>query len=59
VLVTPGPSFSVDGTFERHVRLPFTAAPDDLDAAVGTLAGLADALGLAPGAAPAAEPAVV
>jgi DNA-binding transcriptional MocR family regulator len=38
VLVTPGPSFSVDGTFEHHVRLPFTLAPDDLDRAVRTLA---------------------
>jgi DNA-binding transcriptional MocR family regulator len=41
VLVTPGPSFSVDGTFEHHVRLPFTLPPDDLDRAVRTLAGTA------------------
>ena len=28
LIVTPGPAFSVDGTFERHLRLPFTAAPE-------------------------------
>jgi DNA-binding transcriptional MocR family regulator len=44
IRVTPGPSFSVDGTFEQHVRLPFTLAPDELDEAVGRLAGIADAL---------------
>jgi DNA-binding transcriptional MocR family regulator len=44
LVVTPGPSFSVDGTFERHLRLPFTAAPDDLDAAVRTLAEIAGEL---------------
>jgi DNA-binding transcriptional MocR family regulator len=48
LVVTPGPSFSVDGTFERHLRLPFTAAPEDLDAAVRTLAEIA--AGLGPGA---------
>jgi DNA-binding transcriptional MocR family regulator len=41
LLVTPGPAFSVDGTFERHLRLPFTAPPDELLAAVRTLADLA------------------
>lgn len=40
VLVVPGPAFSVDGTFERHLRLPFTLVPDDLDAAVARLAAL-------------------
>jgi DNA-binding transcriptional MocR family regulator len=44
VRVTPGPSFSVDGTFEQHVRLPFTLAPDELEEAVVRLAGIADAL---------------
>jgi DNA-binding transcriptional MocR family regulator len=44
IRVTPGPSFSVDGTFEQHVRLPFTLAPDELDEAVARLAGIADAL---------------
>jgi DNA-binding transcriptional MocR family regulator len=41
VLVVPGPSFSGDGTFERHLRLLFTAAPADLDAAVRVLAEVA------------------
>jgi DNA-binding transcriptional MocR family regulator len=41
VAVTPGPAFSVDGTFESHIRLPFTLPPDDLRAAVGRLAELA------------------
>jgi DNA-binding transcriptional MocR family regulator len=45
VLVTPGPSFSVDGTFEQHVRLPFTAPPDDLEQAVRTLARITARLG--------------
>jgi DNA-binding transcriptional MocR family regulator len=39
--LSPGPAFSVDGTFERHVRLPFTLAPDALGDAVARLAGLA------------------
>jgi DNA-binding transcriptional MocR family regulator len=43
--ITPGPSFSVDGTFERHLRLPYTAAPEVLDRAVATLASLATRLG--------------
>ena len=45
LIVTPGPAFSVDGTFERHLRLPFTAAPDVLRDAVRTLAALAPRLG--------------
>jgi DNA-binding transcriptional MocR family regulator len=45
LIVTPGPSFSVDGTFEHHVRLPFTAPPADLAAAVRALAGIAAGLG--------------
>ena len=45
VLVTPGPSFSVDGTFEHHLRLPFTLAPHDLDRAVGVLVETAARLG--------------
>jgi DNA-binding transcriptional MocR family regulator len=43
LLVVPGPAFSVDGTFERHLRLPFTLPPADLDAAVARLAALAPA----------------
>ncbi len=45
VLVAPGPSFSVDGTFEHHLRLPFTAPPDDLETAVRRLAAIAPRLG--------------
>ena len=45
LIVTPGPAFSVDGTFERHLRLPFTAAPEILREAVATLAALAPRLG--------------
>ena len=45
LIVTPGPAFSVDGTFERHIRLPFTAAPEVLHEAVRTLAALAPRLG--------------
>ncbi|MEN3278914.1 MAG: hypothetical protein V7607_54 [Solirubrobacteraceae bacterium] len=41
VRVTPGPSFSVDGTFEQHLRLPFTLAPEDLEEAVARLAAIA------------------
>src|SRR5206468_595663 len=42
--VTPGPAFSVDGTFEQHIRLPYTLPPDDLRDAVARLAALADGL---------------
>ncbi len=45
ILITPGPSFSVDGTFERHIRLPFCAPPEELLNAVGTLQELAGRLG--------------
>jgi DNA-binding transcriptional MocR family regulator len=45
LLITPGPAFSVDGTFERHLRLPFTAPPDDLRDAIRTLADLAPRVG--------------
>ena len=45
LIVTPGPAFSVDGTFERHLRLPFTAAPEVLTDAVRTLSSLAPRLG--------------
>jgi DNA-binding transcriptional MocR family regulator len=41
LVVVPGPAFSVDGTFERHLRLPFTLPPEDLGAAVARLAALA------------------
>ncbi len=45
IAITPGPAFSVDGTFEHHIRLPFTLPPDDLHAAVERLAQLATDLG--------------
>jgi DNA-binding transcriptional MocR family regulator len=45
LLVVPGPAFSVDGTFEHHLRLPFTLAPGEIASAVERLAGLAEAGG--------------
>jgi DNA-binding transcriptional MocR family regulator len=39
--ITPGPAFSVDGTFESHLRLPFTLPPDDLRSAAVQLTELA------------------
>jgi len=60
IVVTPGPSFSVDGTFERHVRLPFTLPPETLGDAVQRLAAIAARLGAGSAAAAvAAEPAPV
>lgn len=47
IAITPGPAFSVDGTFEHHIRLPFTLPPDDLHAAIERLAQLAADLGRA------------
>jgi DNA-binding transcriptional MocR family regulator len=44
IALTPGPTFSVDGTFEHHIRLPFTLPPDDLRTAIERLAQLADGL---------------
>jgi len=40
VRLVPGPAFGVDGSFERHLRLPFSETPEALTRAVG---GLADA----------------
>lgn len=48
LLVSPGPAFSVDGTFEHHIRLPYTLPPETLDQAVGALADIAARLGSAP-----------
>lgn len=45
VLVVPGPSFALDGTFEHHLRLPYTLAPETLHAAVRTLARAAGRVG--------------
>src|SRR5262249_18536958 len=50
-LIAPGPSFWVEGTFERHIRLPYCAPPEQLTDAVASLAEMATRLG-----APAAEP---
>jgi DNA-binding transcriptional MocR family regulator len=50
VHITPGPRFAAAGLLERHVRLPFTLAPWQLERAVRTLAELtpAQAVGLTP-----------
>lgn len=39
--VTPGPRFGADGLLERYLRLPFTARPEVLRAAVALLAEVA------------------
>lgn len=38
LLLTPGPRFAAAGLLERHLRLPFTLAPDRLERAVAILA---------------------
>lgn len=38
VLLSAGPRFSVDGGHDRHLRVPFTAPPDDMVRAAGLLA---------------------
>ncbi|WP_214467245.1 MocR-like transcription factor YczR [Microbacterium flavescens] len=38
VLLSAGPRFSVEGGHDRHLRLPFTAPPDELVRAVALLA---------------------
>jgi DNA-binding transcriptional MocR family regulator len=38
--LTPGPRFATDGLLERYIRLPFTARPSELDAAVSLIAEL-------------------
>lgn len=40
LLVTPGPRFAAAGLLERHLRLPFTLAPAQLERAVEILADL-------------------
>lgn len=45
VRVAPGPTFGVDGALENRLRLPFTAAPQDLVRAVDGLALAWAALG--------------
>ncbi len=44
IAITPGPAFGADGSFEGHVRLPFTQPPDVLLPAVARLAELAGGL---------------
>jgi DNA-binding transcriptional MocR family regulator len=55
LLVVPGPAFSVDGTFEHHLRLPFTLPPAEIATAIERLAALARKTPSA-AEAPAAEP---
>jgi DNA-binding transcriptional MocR family regulator len=38
LLLSSGPRFAVDGGHERHLRIPFTAPPQELDRAVDILA---------------------
>jgi DNA-binding transcriptional MocR family regulator len=38
--ITPGPRFAAAGLLERHLRLPFTLAPDQLERGVEVLADL-------------------
>lgn len=45
VRIIPGPTFSVDGTLDRRIRLPFTQRPDVLEDAVERLATAAWRLG--------------
>lgn len=35
--ITSGPRFGIDGAFESRIRIPFTAAPDDIDAGLEIL----------------------
>jgi DNA-binding transcriptional MocR family regulator len=52
VRVAPGSAFGVDGGFDQRLRLPFAAAPDQLERGVAGLAaawaGLATAGATAP-----------
>jgi DNA-binding transcriptional MocR family regulator len=53
ILLSPGPAFSVDGTFEHHIRLPYTLPPATLHDVIARLAALAGELGAATAGAPA------
>jgi DNA-binding transcriptional MocR family regulator len=46
VRVLAGPSFAVDGSFERHLRLPFTEPIETLESGVRALAAAWAALGM-------------
>lgn len=48
IALTPGPAFSVDGTFESHLRLPFTQAPALIVGTLGRLGELSGRLGPRP-----------
>jgi DNA-binding transcriptional MocR family regulator len=50
VQLTPGPRFGAAGLLERYLRLPFSLAPEQLQRAVGILAGVET--GTAPPAVP-------
>jgi len=52
VHVVPGPTFSPDGTLDRHLRLPFTQPPDRLEEAVVRLAAAERRLRLGAGERP-------
>ena len=43
--VTPGPRFAAAGLLERHLRLPYTLAPDQLERSIAILAELIPARG--------------
>jgi DNA-binding transcriptional MocR family regulator len=51
--VTAGPRFGADGAYERHIRLPLTAEPDDLTRAVELLGALWPSVAAATTAGPA------
>ncbi len=38
LLLSAGPRFSVDGGHDRHLRIPFTAAPESLERSAEILA---------------------
>jgi hypothetical protein len=38
LLLSAGPRFSVDGGHDRHLRIPFTAPPEELSRAAAILA---------------------
>ncbi|PFG35776.1 GntR family transcriptional regulator [Flavimobilis soli] len=46
--ITAGPRFGTGGEFERHLRVPITAAPEVLDEAVDILARAWDAVAASP-----------
>jgi hypothetical protein len=48
IRLAAGPRFGIGGAFERNLRLPFTLAPDKLEAAVLGLRAAQDRLDAAP-----------